>query len=506
MVIAIAFVALSLLACIKRSMNREVPAANAAPTSNTTTTQPAADQTAPSRRRRRPRRTPSQISTKSLPPYMKEPGDHELVVYRSGSYFMVLFYVQLNAGKFGGGRGQPEMEDEPPPNGMPTLGEVEENIDPSETHFNIPLNHVATRETLPDASAVNLSRNLIRHTTGVSIDGHSVDSSLQSHGSNVELLVSHSRTLSNEGSPDSMGEAPPYSEVVGGDVSTFTFPQPAVPAPAPPQIQNTPRSRFSFLIHPFVSRTASLRRNNSTRAAPSTHTRSTSAFSFHSSEHSARPETPTSSRHLLGLRGHRSRTSSSGSAALLTSPSMISLNSISAPLQHTLTRTEFRIPRGGLTPEQIKIISARDAAERFGRPYGPAAVAFAGSRVLLTSDTTPPPGFEEVFGEGEAQAEGAPGEDTPAEDADTADDGAVDVEVLGPVVETGVSSPSDTPSESISRQHAPTSDEHEDPAELRVDVRASIAKSFVIADPDEPATPHTARPLDFVSAAAVTPA
>jgi hypothetical protein len=40
---------------------------------------------APSNRRRsrRTRRTPSQISTTSLPLYMKEPGDQELVIFRS---------------------------------------------------------------------------------------------------------------------------------------------------------------------------------------------------------------------------------------------------------------------------------------------------------------------------------------------------------------------------------------------------------------------------------------
>jgi hypothetical protein len=32
------------------------------------------------RRPRRNRRTPSQISTRSLPAYMKEPGEHELVI------------------------------------------------------------------------------------------------------------------------------------------------------------------------------------------------------------------------------------------------------------------------------------------------------------------------------------------------------------------------------------------------------------------------------------------
>lgn len=35
------------------------------------------------RRGRRARRTPSQISTKSLPAYMKEPGEQELVIFRS---------------------------------------------------------------------------------------------------------------------------------------------------------------------------------------------------------------------------------------------------------------------------------------------------------------------------------------------------------------------------------------------------------------------------------------
>jgi hypothetical protein len=35
------------------------------------------------RRPRRPRRTPSQMSVTSLPPYNKEPGEEELVIFRS---------------------------------------------------------------------------------------------------------------------------------------------------------------------------------------------------------------------------------------------------------------------------------------------------------------------------------------------------------------------------------------------------------------------------------------
>ena len=41
-----------------------------------------ATQTPSGRRPRRNRRTPSQISTRSLPVYMKEPGDEELVIFR----------------------------------------------------------------------------------------------------------------------------------------------------------------------------------------------------------------------------------------------------------------------------------------------------------------------------------------------------------------------------------------------------------------------------------------
>lgn len=61
---------------------REVTAADLTgstpPTATTTTT----TTTTTTRRQRRPRRTPSQVSTKSLPAYMKEPGDHEVVIYR----------------------------------------------------------------------------------------------------------------------------------------------------------------------------------------------------------------------------------------------------------------------------------------------------------------------------------------------------------------------------------------------------------------------------------------
>jgi hypothetical protein len=58
----------------------EVTAEQLAGQPNGTTRNPSPNVT--TRRARRNRRTPSQISTRSLPAYNKEPGDEELVIFR----------------------------------------------------------------------------------------------------------------------------------------------------------------------------------------------------------------------------------------------------------------------------------------------------------------------------------------------------------------------------------------------------------------------------------------
>lgn len=73
----------------------------------------------------------------------------------------------------------------------------------------------------------------------------------------------------------------------------------------------------------------------------------------------------------------------------LTSPSVISINSISSPLTHTALRTEFTYPRTGPTPEQFRLISSPDALARFGVPYGADAIAFVAS--ASRQDLEPPP-------------------------------------------------------------------------------------------------------------------
>jgi hypothetical protein len=100
------------------------------------------------------------------------------------------------------------------------------------------------------------------------------------------------------------------------------------------------------------------------------------------------------------------------------SPSTISINSlsISAPLTHTASRTQFTFPQPTMsmasasttttagvvmmTPDQVRVIAAREAIGRFGLPYGPDAVAFAAAK-----GGPPPPGFDEVVGSGVLEEE-----------------------------------------------------------------------------------------------------
>lgn len=478
MVVTIALVVLMFLVCLKRSMRRELaPARRNSTTSDSA--QPAAttaNQNASSNQRRRPRRTPSQVSTKSLPPYMKEPGDHELVIYR----------------------GPLDMEDQSPNSILP-LSEVEENTDPSMTHFNISLDRVVSRDTLPDGSTAHLVRSVARG----SVDLRSLESSLQSHSTNSELLVSHQRTLSRDSDLDLRGEAPPYSEeaVGSGDPSTLPPPQPPLPpelgVPVPQPVYGTPgsrRSRFGFLLYPFSSHTSRTTTDPRT-AAPTTHARSGSAHTLASTQHTpaSRPTTPNNASRssLLALRGIRTRASSAGSAAL-SSPSMISLHSISAPLPHTLTRTEFRIPRGGLTAEQVKLITARDAPERFGRPYGSAAVAFAGSRVHAVSDTadTPPPEFDEAVGTtaSSSNVDATPAPDTAGESEEhEGGTSSAPTSSLPPHIPTPTSS-----------HHDSLTSEQQESVELPVNTQATSTDQVSdTSDLDEAVTPPTARPLSI---------
>lgn len=88
----------------------------------------------------------------------------------------------------------------------------------------------------------------------------------------------------------------------------------------------------------------------------------------------------------------RQRSTNTLNSNHLNSPSLISLNSISSPLTHTLVRSEFTYPKSGPTPEQLKLISSRESFARFGMPYGADAIAYAASTSRQELD--PPPDFD----------------------------------------------------------------------------------------------------------------
>ena len=244
-----------------------------------------------------------------------------------------------------------------------------------------------------------LQRDHDEHPQHVRADSRQSLDTAESSEEARSIMRSQADTTTSE---DPRGETPAYYEVVdlqNQEDSFETPPEPlAAPSLAPPASESAPPRRTSFrrILNSIPNRLS---------MASHSHVRTRSAFSAGSSEESSH------SRELSRSRiSHRPTGSASGSLVNLTpfrtlsrqksfnnghltSPSLISLNSISAPLTHTLTRTEFTYPKSGPTPEQLKLISSRESFGRFGMPYGPDAIAFASSSRQDLG--MPPPGFDE---------------------------------------------------------------------------------------------------------------
>ncbi|KAJ7756979.1 hypothetical protein B0H16DRAFT_1537595 [Mycena metata] len=315
---------------------------------------------APARRARRPRRTPSQISTVSLPAYMKEPGEQELVVSRG-----------------------PDGEDV----AMPPASAVDDEDDQSNEGHQSSEGHDDNAPPSDEHQHSNLPDN-----SRYAPEPHSPN--------NSPLLGS-----------DPRGDAPAYFEVV--DQNDEHYPpgiSVAPPEPETPVMQR--RSGFFSMFRPapppIPAPAASPTPNDPTRLSLThTRTRSTTA-----SPVPTRHRASTSTSTLFSLTRKKSTASLSG--INLTSPSLISLASISHPLPYTLHKTEFSaLPKSGLTAEQLSLISGskEGGLGRFGVPWGEAAVAYASannSRVALGEDgEAPPPGWEEVSGPPEASGSGS---------------------------------------------------------------------------------------------------
>lgn len=238
----------------------------------------------------------------------------------------------------------------------------------------------------------------------------------QTEPSRPSVSISIEDTTTSSSPP---GLTPVQTPEPGAGSSTEEQTQPGSDAAVDPATRR--RSGFLNRLHLNV-----LRQSSSPGASTSSHSHSASEgsslpYALGRSRHRAsrsNVSTPSLFRTISGQRSTISLTSTNrpqhqraGSSlsitppthADLTSPSMISVNSISAPLPHTLMRTEIRYPRGGPTPEQIKLISSRESLGRFGVPYGAEAIAHAAATSRLALDELPPPVFENPTGEEPSQ-------------------------------------------------------------------------------------------------------
>ncbi|KAK0498964.1 hypothetical protein EDD18DRAFT_57119 [Armillaria luteobubalina] len=329
------------------------------------------------RRTRRPRRTPSQISTTSLPAYNKEPGDQELVIFR----------------------GPADMEDVPLP--VTTTVEMPPVDEDGETSMHS-RNQSDGYSPMPDSPN---DMPLLQEDTPSTPDLQPPGEGMPIRRS-VDSESSLMRSTSRDQEPDPRGAAPAYFEVAVVDLSqddhsaqprpssSVEVSPPSPEAPASPPARRTFRSILGALGSGSARGAVSHTRTGSNGSGP--YSRPSTAMSYRGHRPSQ-----SSTGSLLSMHNPlvRKKSTATLNSQHLTSPSMISLNSISSPLSHTLVRTEFTYPKSGPTPEQLKLISSRESVARFGVPYGDEAVRWASSsRLALSSptpeDDVPPPEFD----------------------------------------------------------------------------------------------------------------
>jgi len=245
-----------------------------------------------------------------------------------------------------------------------------------------------TRALLPPRPG---SPESIRHSPNISRNSYDHHGSDESHARLIDVR---------------RGEAPAYETI---DLGVTEEPAPSH------RRQNSQSARISGFFSRFIShRGDNVSTNELGTLSPSPNPRNSTFSPSHSREPSAQSGVSgvvsadphgTPSRSRVG-QTHRNRNDNSSTGSVftvlsrtlsrddgpLTSPSMISLNSISPPLTHTATRTEFTYPRTGPTSEQVKFLSSKETFGRFGLPYGPDAVAFAAS----SSKQNLPPDFDSI--------------------------------------------------------------------------------------------------------------
>lgn len=171
---------------------------------------------------------------------------------------------------------------------------------------------------------------------------------------------------------DVRGDAPAYFEAVADDrTGEVTAHRTFNGSPTSPDSSNTNGAT--------LNRSQSLFRTLFTRGADQTSPTSQDGQGQQSSTRHRPSGSLSSLRPSLSL--YRSRSNESNDE----NRSSIALHNISAPIAHTLVRTEFTYPKTGPTEQQLKFLASRESLGRFGLPFGDEARA-------------DPPSFETVIG------------------------------------------------------------------------------------------------------------
>ncbi|KIO30145.1 hypothetical protein M407DRAFT_158524 [Tulasnella calospora MUT 4182] len=317
-------------------------------------------QPAPQRRRRRPRRTPSQISTKSLPPYMAQAGEQELVLARAREED-----EDGSSSEGENGEGRPSQGDitvstpllpEAGPSGSQPPVAGEPAVRPSmDSHMSSQDTHVTNRSSM----------RLIDVRGEAPAYFEVVDESTQDHGlADIE-----------QGRAD---PTPPSSFRMSAALRRFLpWGSSAVSQPGTDAQAQLPMRQ----VQSQVSLALTTVPTNSSSQHPSPNPSRISNRSSHRLGHM--PSSPSLSN-LLG------RTRSNSNARQPSNHSPQPSRVISPPLPHSLVRASFAYPSGGPTPEQMAFLSSTASLIRFGVPLND-----DGTEVLQ-----PPPNFADIVNAG----------------------------------------------------------------------------------------------------------
>lgn len=218
-------------------------------------------------------------------------------------------------------------------------------------------------------------------TSAVSLQPQLTEHDIIDDPSNVR---SAEQPVPGVGTPPPPHEVPSYIQAIGSDSSEVSHHPLGQQTTQPSSDTGRPSSLFRSLL--------SRGTGSAVVALPSTES---SVASSSNASPSMNPDSNT--------RGHRKSPSSSSSRASFALSRILSISThpqepetepigtrrnISAPLKHTLKRTEFTYPRSGPTPDQLKFISSRESLGRFGVPFGQDAI----------DASVAPPSFSAILG------------------------------------------------------------------------------------------------------------